>query len=75
MIRALATMLVRTLLETAIVFLAVAAVLLVVSYRIGRRVVTTSDGRLERISGRALQLLALIPQHVEAEAEREEVGE
>ncbi len=61
MIRWLAVTLARTLLESAVILLAVAAILLVLSYRVGRRVVTTSPDRLETLSGRALQLAALIP--------------
>ncbi len=61
MIRWLATTLARALLESAVILLAVAAVLMVASYRLGRRVITTSPDRLEGISGKALQLAALIP--------------
>ncbi len=61
MIRWLAVTLARALLESAVILLAVAAVLMVASYRLGRRVITTSPDRLEGISGRALQLAALIP--------------
>ncbi len=61
MIRWLGVTLARTLLESAVILLAVAAILLVLSYRVGRRVVTTSPDRLETLSGRALQLAALVP--------------
>ena len=52
---------VRALLEAAIIFFAVAAVLLVFSFRLGRRLATTSPDRLERISARGAQLGTLIP--------------
>lgn len=61
MIRAAFLMLARALLECAIVFLAVGAVLCVLSFRVGRRLVTTSDDPLERLSARAAQLNQLIP--------------
>ncbi len=60
MIRWLGVTLARTLLESAVILLAVAAILLVLSYRVGRRVVTTSPDRLETLSGRAMQLAALV---------------
>ena len=61
MIRVLLTMLVKALLETACVLLAVAAVMLVFSFRIGRRLVTTTDDPLERLSARAVQLSSFFP--------------
>ena len=61
MIRVLLTMLVKALLEVAVVFVAVGVVLAVCSFRLGRRLVTTSDDPLERLSARAFQLNALIP--------------
>lgn len=61
MIRWLAQTLARCLLESAVILLAVAAILLVASFRIGRRVVTTSPDRLETLSGRATQLIRMIP--------------
>ena len=66
MIRVFLTMLVKALLETACVLLAVAAVMLVFSFRIGRRLVTTTDDPLERLSGRAVQLSSFFPRRVPA---------
>ena len=65
MIRAALAMLVRALLECAIVFLAVAAVMLVLSFRLGRRLVTDRPDRLDSLSARALQLNALIPRRAQ----------
>ncbi len=67
MIRILALMLAKALLESAVILLAVAAILMMASFRIGRRLVTTSDDPLERLSGRAAQLNALIPRRVAQE--------
>lgn len=61
MIKTLLLLLVRALLECAIVFLAVGAVLCVLSFRIGRRLVTDTTDPLERLSGRAAQLNAMFP--------------
>ena len=69
MIRVLLTMLVKALLETACVLLAVAAVMLVFSFRIGRRLVTTTEDPLERLSSRAVQLSSFFPRR---EVEEEE---
>ena len=66
MIRVLLLLVVRTLVETAVVFLAVAAVLLIFSFRIGRRLATTSPDPLDRISGRAVQLAAFFPRRAAA---------
>jgi hypothetical protein len=44
-------LLVRVLLEAAVVFLAVGVVLLIVTYRVGRRVVVDRPDRLSRLSG------------------------
>ena len=72
MLRVLLTMLVKALLETACVLLAVAAVMLVFSFRIGRRLVTTTDDPLERLSSRAAQLNAFFPRR---EVEEEETDD
>lgn len=61
MIRFLATMLLRVLLETALLCFAVALLLLVVSFRIGRHLFTSQPDRLEKLSGQALQAAALLP--------------
>lgn len=61
MIKTVLLLLVRALLECAIVFLAVGAVLCVLSFRLGRRLVTTSNDPLERFSARALQVNNLFP--------------
>lgn len=54
-------MLAKSLLEVGLVFLAVGAVLCVLSFRVGRRLVTTSEDPLERLSARAAQVNKLIP--------------
>lgn len=68
MIRVLAVFVARALLESAIILLAVAAVLLVFSFRLGRRLATTSPDRLEQLSGRAAQLATLFPRRPAGDA-------
>lgn len=63
MLQYLGRLLVRVLLETAVLFLSVALLLLVFSYRLGRRVVASGPDRFEGLSGKALQALALFPRH------------
>lgn len=76
MIRAGFLVVAKSLLEIGIVFLAVGAVLCVLSFRVGRRLITTSDDPLERISARAAQLNQLIPRRRRATAAGdEEYGE
>jgi len=60
-IRAIAQILVRVLIETALVCLIIGAVLCVLAYRIGRQLVTDQPGRLEQLSGQAVTLASLIP--------------
>jgi hypothetical protein len=67
-IKVFVLLLVRALLEAAIIFLAVGALLLVFSYRLGRRLATTSPDPLERMSGRAAQLVTLFPRRADGDA-------
>lgn len=66
MIRAGFLVVAKSLLEIGIVFLAVGAVLCVLSFRVGRRLVTTTDDPLERFSARAAQINALVPRRATA---------
>lgn len=65
MIVRLLALLVRVLLETAVVFLGVAVVLLVVAWRASRRVITEKPDRLDRLSGNLGGLLTVAGSLVE----------
>ena len=71
MIKAALVMVARALLETALVLLAVGMVFAVLSFRVGRRLVTTREDPFERLSARASQLNALIPRRPVANEEEE----
>lgn len=71
MIRAVLLLLARTLFEMAIVALCIGGLLMVLSFRIGRRLITSSPDRLELLSARAAQLNHLIPRRP-VDSDREE---
>ena len=60
MLARLAGLLVRVLLETALLLLVIAALLTVLAFRTSRRLVTSKDGRIDQIAGWAAPLLALL---------------
>ena len=62
MIARLLALLVRVLLETAMILLVIAALLGMFAFRVGRRTILKDpDGRLERFSGPIAQLLHAFP--------------
>lgn len=61
MLERLLLLLARTLLETAVLFLAVAALLGLLAFRVGRRLVRDGQDPLERLSGRAAVLNGFFP--------------
>ena len=67
-------MLVRVLVEAAIIFFAVAAVLLVFSFRLGRRLATSSPDKLERLSARGAQLVTLIPRRSDVDVDGDDLS-
>ena len=62
MIARLLSLIVRVLLETAMILLVIAALLGLLAFRVGRRTVLQSpDGRLEKLSGPLTQILRAFP--------------
>jgi hypothetical protein len=58
MLSRLAGLLIRVLLETALMLLVIAALLGMLAFRTSRRLISSKDGKLDRFSGTAAPILA-----------------